>query len=181
MRTTRIALLTTLLTAMVYVAGQALAGVPNVELVTFLSFAAGYLLGAGPGAVVGACGMAAHSLFNVMGAVPPPVWIAQIACYALIGATGGWVGPALLRVGNRLVASVLAALTGALLTLVYQGVVNAISFFVFTSDVTVWAFVWGGVAFAAVQFAWNAALFFAALCPTLRVLSRFRDEVAPAR
>jgi hypothetical protein len=180
MKTTRIVLLTTLLTAMVYVAGQALAGVPNVELVTFLSFASGYLVGPGLGAVVGACGMAAHSLFNVMGAVPPPVWIAQIACYALIGATGGWLGPAIAGIRKRLAASTTAALTGSLLTLVYQLVVNVVSFAVFTSGVSLWAFVAGGIAFASIQFVWNAALFFAALPPTLRVLTRLRDEVAPA-
>jgi len=181
MRTTRTVLLTTLLAAMVYVAGQALAGVPNVELVTFLSFASGYLLGAGLGALVGACGMAAHSLFNIMGAVPPPVWIAQVACYALIGAAGGWLGPMIAGIRARMLASVVAAATGSLLTLFYQAVVNLVSFTIFTSGVSVWAFVWGGIAFASVQFVWNAAFFFAALRPTLRVLTRFRDEVAPAR
>jgi hypothetical protein len=181
MRTTRLALLTTLLIAMVFVAGQALAGVPNVELVTFLSFVSGYLLGPVLGGVVGAAGMAAHSLFNVMGAVVPPVWIAQLVCYALVGAAGGVAGPGIARARARVTAPILAGLVGAVLTLFYQGVINVVSFFAFASDMSVWVFVWGGIAFGAVQIAWNATLFFAVIPPTLRVLARYRREIAPVR
>jgi len=181
MKNTRVALLMALLTAMVFVAGQALAGVPNVELVTFLSFVSGYLLGPLFGGIVGACGMAAHSLFNVMGAVVAPVWVAQIICYALVGAAGGVIGPAIARARTRVVAPIAAGLSGAGLTVVYQIVVNAVSYYAFASDVSVWVFIWGGIAFGAVQIAWNAALFFTVVPPTVRVLARYRREIALTR
>jgi len=177
MKRTRAALLSALLTALVFVAGQALAGVPNVELVTVLVFIAGYLLGPALGAVVGAAGMGAHSLLNVMGAVAPPVWLAQLACYALVGVVGGIAGPALARMRRHGLASVLAAVLGAGLALFYQLVVNAVAFFIFSSGVSVWVYVWGGVAFATVQVAWNGAVFLF-VPATLRVLARYRREVA---
>jgi hypothetical protein len=181
MKRTRALLLSALLTALVFVVGQALAGVPNVELVTLLVFLAGYLLGPVGGMVVGAAGMAAHSLFNVMGAAAPPVWIAQWVCYALVGLAGALVGPALARVTRRGVAALLAAATGAALVLFYQAAVNAVAFFTFSSGVSLWVYLWGGIAFAAVQVVWNAAVFLLALMPTLRVLARYRRELGAAR
>lgn len=178
MKRTRAALLSALLTALVFVGGQALAGIPNVEVVTFLVFISGYLLGPVLGAVVGAAGMAAHSLFNVMGAVAPPVWVTQWICYGVVGLAGGIAGPALARIRRRGLATGLAAVTGAALVLFYQLAVNAAAFFSFSSGVSVWVFVWGGIAFGAVQVLWNAALFLLAIPPTLRVLAPYRRELA---
>jgi hypothetical protein len=181
MRTTRLVLLASLLVALIFAAGQALAGIPNVELVTMVAFVSGYLLGPALGAAVGAAGMGAHSLFNVLGAVAPPVWIAQIVCYGLVGWAGGVAGPALARVRSRTRAALLAAVTGGLLVAAYQVAVNAVAFYTFTSDVPVWTYVWAGVAFGAIQLAWNAVVFGVALPPMLRVLSRHRRELRPER
>lgn len=177
MKRTRAALLSALLTALVFVAGQALAGIPNVELVTFLVFVSGYLLGPALGALVGAAGMGAHSLFNVMGAAPPPVWVAQWMSYALVGVAGGLLGPPLSRLARRGVAAVACALSGVVLVLLYQLLVNGVAFLVFASGVSVWVYLWGGILFASVQLAWNAAVFFLAMPPVLRVLARHRDEL----
>jgi hypothetical protein len=181
MKTTRTLLLASLLAAMIYAVGQALAGVPNVELVTALSFVSGYLLGPAWGAVVGATGMGAHSLFNVMGTVAPPVWLAQVGCFALIGVTGGTVGPGIARDSARTRAAVRAALTGVVLVLVYQLVVNLVAFYTFTNDVPVWTYVWGGIIFGAMQVGWNAVVFGIAMPPMLRVLARYRRELRNAR
>ncbi|HXV14689.1 MAG TPA: hypothetical protein VEC56_10845 [Candidatus Krumholzibacteria bacterium] len=177
MRTTRLVLLASLLVAMIFATGQALAGIPNVELITALAFVSGYLLGPALGAAVGAAGMGAHSLFNVMGAVAPPVWLAQVACFALVGCAGGLLGPVLARARGRVRAAALAAAVGALLVLVYQLVVNVVAFYTFANDVEVWVYVWGGVAFGAMQVAWNAAFFAVAMPPMLRVLARHRREL----
>src|SRR5512140_3836003 len=128
MRATRITLLACLLTALVYAAGEALAGVPNVEVITLLVFIAGYLLGPGWGAVVGGAGMGAHSLFNALGTVAPPVWIAQVACYAFAGWCGAWIGPRIAALSTRTAQSLVAALTGVVLVVLYQLVVNVVSF-----------------------------------------------------
>jgi hypothetical protein len=181
MRATRVTLLASLLTALIFATGQALAAVPNVEAITFLSFASGYLLGPGPGMLVGACGMGAHSLFNVMGAAPPPVLLAQVLCYGAVGLAGALAGPAVVRLRSRAAAVAASAAAGAGLVILYQLVVNVVSFVTFASGVPLATYVWGGVAFGAVQMAWNAALFGAALPPTLRVLARHRRELAPGR
>jgi hypothetical protein len=144
-----------------------------------LAFVSGYLLGPVLGAVVGAAGMGAHSLFNVLGAAAPPVWIAQVVCYGFIGWVGGWAGPGLARVHSRVRAALLAALTGAVLVVVYQVAVNGVAFYTFTGDVAVWTYVWAGVAFGAIQIIWNAAVFGLALVPMLRVLARHRRELRP--
>jgi hypothetical protein len=179
MRTTRLVLLASLLVAMIVAAGQALAPIPNVELVTTLAFVSGYLLGPVLGAAVGAAGMGAHSLFNVLGAAAPPVWIVQVVCYGLIGWVGGMAGPGLARVHSRVRAAFLSALTGAVLVVVYQVAVNGVAFYAFTSDVAVWTYVWAGVAFGTIQIIWNAVVFGVALPPMLRVLARHRRELRP--
>jgi len=179
MRTTRLVLLASLLVATMFAAGQALAPIPNVELVTTLAFVSGYLLGPALGAAVGAAGMGAHSLFNVLGAVAPPVWIAQVVCYGFVGWVGGVAGPRLARVPSRVRAALLSALTGAALVLVYQIVVNGVAFYTFTGDVDVWTYVWAGVAFGALQVAWNAVTFGVAMPAMLRVLARHRGELRP--
>lgn len=177
MRATRITLLACLLTALIYAAGEALAGVPNVEVVTLLVFLSGYLLGPWWGAVVGGAGMGAHSLFNAMGSVAPPVWIAQVVCYAFIGFCGAWIGPRIARLSARAVQALASAAAGLVLVLVYQLVVNMVSFRTFATRVPLLTYVWGGIAFAAIQMVWNAALFFVTLPPTLRVLGKARREL----
>jgi hypothetical protein len=177
MRATRITLLACLLTALIYAGGEALAGVPNVEVVTLLVFIAGYLLGPWWGAVVGGAGMGAHSLFNALGTVAPPLWISQVVCYAFIGFCGAWIGPRIARMSTRTLQALSSAAAGVLLVLFYQLVVNTVSFRTFAAHVPLWTYVWGGIAFAAVQMVWNAALFFVTLPPTLKVLGRARREL----
>ncbi len=177
MRATRVTLLASLLTALIFASGQALAAIPNVETITFLCFVSGYLLGPWVGMLVGACGMGAHSLFNVMGAAPPPVWISQVICYGAIGGAGAVIGPAVARIRSRAAAAALAGAAGAVLVTVYQVVVNAVSFVTFATGIPLLTYVWGGVAFGAIQVAWNAVLFGAALPPTLHVLARHRREL----
>jgi hypothetical protein len=178
MRATRLTLLACLLTALIYAAGVALAGIPNVEAVTLLAFLSGYLLGPWWGAAVGGAGMGAHSLFNVMGAAPPPVWIAQVVCYALIGMCGAWLGPRIAGMEARTAQGIMAAIIGVVLVFIYQLVVNVASFLAFAAHVSLWTYVWGGVVFAAVQLVWNAALFFVAVPPALHVLGRARRELS---
>jgi hypothetical protein len=178
MRATRITLLACLLTALVYAAGEALAGIPNVEVITLLIFIAGFLLGPWWGAVVGGAGMGAHSLFNALGTVAPPVWIAQVVCYAFIGLCGAWLGPRIAALATRTSQSLASAAAGIVLVLGYQLVVNVASFAAFAAHVPLWTYVWGGLVFAAIQVVWNAALFFVALPPTLKVLGKARRELS---
>jgi len=178
MRTTRITLLACLLTALIYAAGEALAGIPNVEVITLLVFISGFLLGPWWGMVVGGAGMGAHSLFNALGTVAPPVWIAQVVCYAFIGLCGAWLGPRIAAQKTRTAQALLSAAAGFALVTIYQLVVNTASFSAFAANVPLWTYVWGGLAFAAIQMVWNAALFFVTLPPTLKVLGKARRELS---
>lgn len=177
MRATRSILLACLVTALIYAAGEALAGIPNVEAITLLAFIAGYLLGPWWGMVVGGAGMGAHSLFNALGAAPAPVWVSQVVCYALIGLCGAWIGPRIATLGSRTAQALASAATGVLLVLLYQVVVNVASFVAFAAGVPLLTYVWGGVAFAAIQIVWNAALFFVTLPPALKALGKARREL----
>lgn len=180
MTSTRRALLTSLFIALVVAGGQALAAVPNVEVVTFLVFVAGFLLGPRLGALVGGVGMGAHSMFNVMGAAMVPVLAVQVASYAAVGFAGGVVGPWLATRLGRIAGAAVACLAGAALVLGYQLLVNIATFYVFTNDATLWAYIWGGVVFSAIQILWNAGLFLVAMRPTLMVLERYRAELGTA-
>jgi len=177
MISTRRALLASLLIALTVAAGQALAGVPNVELVTLLVFLSGFLLGARIGAIGGAVAMGAHSLFNVMGAVVAPMLAVQVLAYAGVGVAGAVVGPAIMRLDRPALQAVAAAVAGAACALVYQLLINVTAYFTFIGTDSLIAFVWGGVAFAAVQIVWNGAVFAVALPSTIRVLERFRGEL----
>lgn len=74
-------------------------------------------------------------------------------------------------------AAVASAALGALLVFIYQVAVNVVAFYTFTSDVDVWVYVWGGIAFAAVQLVWNGVVFGVAVPPMLRVLARQRRQL----
>jgi hypothetical protein len=64
------------------------------------------------------------------------------------------------------------------LVTIYQLVVNTTSFSAFAANVPLWTYVWGGLAFAAIQMVWNAAVFFVTLPPTLKVLGKARHELS---
>ena len=87
--------------------GYALAGVPNVELMTLTVFTAGYLLGGVLGALVGAVSITLHSVFNPLGAALPPLLAAQICGFVLIGTTGGWLGRVIAGMNKKWFAAAL--------------------------------------------------------------------------
>lgn len=180
MNRTRRALLASLLVALAAAVGYALAGVPNVELVTVIVFVSGFLLGPKLGAAVGAASWAIHSLFNPMGVALPPVLAAQVAGGAVIGAVGGVLGPRLLVVPAAWAAALAAGAAGLLLTLVYQVLVNVAAFYSFVDDRAtdaLWKFVLAGLAFTAMHLVWNTAAFLVILRPLLSVLDRYRQEL----
>jgi len=180
MNRTRRATLAGLLVALTVAAGFALAGVPNVELVTLLIFTSGFLLGPRLGPVVGAVSWGLFSGLNPMGAAVPPVLAAQIASGALVGLAGGVLGPILLKLPVRWVSVLLCTVTGFLLTLVFQATVTAAAFLTFADDRAAgafWAFMVGGIVFTFTHLLWNTAVFLLTLRPLLSVLDRYRLEL----
>jgi hypothetical protein len=105
-----------MLIALAVALGWLLATVPNVEAISAVSFFSGYLLGAGMGAVVGGASILVFSVLNPLGPSFPLVLAAQVLVMALIGACGSLWRYLVMVVGR---AEFLAALLGAVLTLIY--------------------------------------------------------------
>ncbi len=180
MRETRKALLASLMVALAVSLGYALAGVPNVELMTLTVFTAGYLLGGALGAMVGAASITLHSVFNPLGAALPPLLAAQICGFVLIGTTGGWLGRVIADMDRKRAAAALGGVAGLVLTLVYDILTNIGAFFTVTGEyapTNLFAFVAAGVAFTVLHLAWNTGVFLMTLKPMLNVFARFRSEL----
>ena len=110
--------LSALFTALSVTLGYMLAGVPNVELMTLCVFLSGVFLGPNLGAVVGALSILFYSIFNPFGPALPPLIIAQVCAFSLIGFSGGLLRR-YIRSGDRRAAMISAA-SGLVLTLVYD-------------------------------------------------------------
>lgn len=180
MHRTRRALLGCLLVALAVSIGMALSAVPNVELVTLIVFAAGFLLGPRAGSCVGAAAAALFSMFNPLGAALPPLVVAQALGQLAVGLSGGLLGPILEGIRNRFVASAAAAVLGFALTVFYDVLTNAGAYVTMSGDKSVEGlvkFTIAGILFVGIHIAWNTIVFGAALVPILRVLSRYREEL----
>ena len=165
--------------ALVVALGYALAGVPNVELMTLGTFLSGTTLGWRSGAFVGAAAMTLYSSLNPYGIAPPPVFAAQILGMALVGTAGGLARSR--RPGGRraraLASIPLGASVGALLTLLYDVLTNLGTAWSIGMLRDPWPVVAGGLAFGAWHLVWNAALF-AAAAPALTSALRRREEAS---
>ena len=146
-------------------AGLALSLVPNVELVTLVVFCAGCVLGWSGGLWVGGVGMVlyvfANSALRGFSVSPLPLLAAQAAGMGLAGMGGAWWRRLWLSRGkpNRVVMWWLPVF-GALLTLVYQILLNGVSTWLFSGgDGAGWAFFLSGMGFGMVQVVSNAVVF----------------------
>jgi hypothetical protein len=72
------------------VAGLALSAIPNVELVTAVSFTAGFLLGTSAGVLTGGLTEGLFAGFHPMGSSLGLLLVTQIFGMALAGAAGSW-------------------------------------------------------------------------------------------
>jgi len=155
--------------------GFLLSGVPNIELMSLMTFVAGAVLGPLRGMVVGAGAMGLYSGLNPYGMAPPPTFAAQVIGAAAIGAAGGWASPggALMRTRAAWRAP-LGAAVGVALTLLYDVLTNlgtAVSMGAWRDP---WPFLVGGISFGVWHIVWNGAFFGVGLPPLLGVLARRR-------
>ena len=103
--------------------GYALTYVPNVEIMTLMAFAGGWLTGALGGAAVGVLGMVIYTFINPYGAAVPLVAAAQILSLGLVGVCGGlWSRRG--GVGPRNPSALRLGALGVGLTLVYDFATN---------------------------------------------------------
>jgi hypothetical protein len=169
-RRERTIILAALFTALSVALGFLLAGIPNVELMTLTVFLAGLFCGARLGSACGAFSMALHSLLNPLGPAPPPLLVAQIAGFSLIGGAGAlakrWIAP----LGARGAAA--SAIAGFLVTLAYDALTTLATAFVALGPSRI-AEGLGGIVLAGALFvAWhvgiNTAVFALAVVPLMR-------------
>lgn len=112
---TRIALFA----ALIYVLSMATAFLPNVKLIFFLVFVAGFLWGAWAGLLVGGIGMGLWTTFNPYGPAGIPVMIAQIVGAAAGGPVGYFFGKLRWRKFPVVLLYVSLALCGIVCTLLF--------------------------------------------------------------
>jgi len=143
------------LAALAIASGYALAALPNVELVTFVVFLSGVLLGSRSGMRVGALAAIGFGLLNPNGLPGPPLLTALVVSRMLIGIAAGWFRPVVLTgsVTRRVVGLVAAAFA---CTLVFQ----TLTTIALALTLGQWrATLVGAVPFALTNLAWNVAFF----------------------
>ncbi len=148
------------LAALAVASGYCLAGVPNIEVMTLVVFASGWVIGTGGGAAAGAIGMFVFTMANPYGAAVPLLAGAQVGCMGLVGACGGlWaraLGSRSAGLRGASVSPLALGLLGALLTLVYDLVTNVAIGITFSQLLPTLA---AGVPFALVHVLANALVF----------------------
>jgi hypothetical protein len=137
---------TALLAGLCAALGYALAGVPNVELLTAAVWTCGLLEGPRRGARIGFVAEALFAGLNPMGITPPPLYAAQVLGMTGVGAAGGAWAPLFRRCGVAAQAG-LAAASGFWLTLVWDVLTNLAVWVTVRESASPWALVAGGLSF----------------------------------
>jgi hypothetical protein len=151
--------------------------IPNVELLTFVIFSSGFLLGMIEGLAVGIIAMSIYTTLIAPYGIPPlPIAAAQILSMGLIGFSGGLacrMSPLFLKPNaptRPLLFSLILAGFGFILTLIYDLLTNLAVAFVMGQF---WPVMVAAVPFALLHLASNLVIFLV-LSPLLIRLSKSR-------
>lgn len=166
-------ILVALFIALSVVLGYLLAEIPNVELMTLSVFLSGVFLGTAAGAVVGAVSILFYSVFNPYGAALPPLVVAQLAGFVIIGVFGGLLASAVRRANAA--AVVISAAAGFILTLIYDVLTTAATAVIALGVGNVFSGFAGvflaGSVFVAIHALSNTAIFTIAVVPIVKVIA----------
>lgn len=104
--------------------GYSLLLIPNVELITFIVFTAGLVMGPAWGLLVGATSEFVFSALNPLGSglVFPPLIIGQVAGMALTGLMGGVLKPFFWRKFLNTPGILALGVTGFILTFIFDSI-----------------------------------------------------------
>jgi hypothetical protein len=155
------------------VAGLALSGVPNVELVTAICFIAGFMLGPVAGMIAGGLTEALFAGFNPMGSSFGLVLVAQVIGMMLAGLAGS-LAAVLVRGREKGLwyASVMVGL-GIFVTLVFDLITNlAFPLMAGFSVSELWVTLAAGVPFALIHLVSNTLVFLIIVVPFVPRLER---------
>ncbi len=155
-----------LFSALIYVLSWATVYVPNLNLIFFIVFSAGYLWGGLAGALVGAVGMGLWTTFNPYGPADIPVMLAQVIGAALGGLIGAIAARYDLQSRSAFVRSSLMATFGIACTVLFYLPVNSVDAWVYQPFMPRFVV---GLAWASIAIGANAVIF-PLLFGVLRVL-----------
>ena len=161
---TRVALFSTL----IYVFSWATVYLPNMKVIFFVIFAAGFLWGAMAGGLVGIIGMGLWTFFNPFGPAGLPVAIAQLLGAGLCGPIGALMQRIQWHKLGRLSLNVMLITGGALCTLLYFLPVNLVDAWVYQPF---WPRFISSLPWTAISLATNMVVF-----PLLFPVARFLFE-----
>ncbi len=162
-------------TALAVSFGYLLFFIPNVELITSVIFASGWLFGSSVGVTVGGISFAIFSLFNPLGASLPPLFIAQVTGGMLIGSAGG-LFRIILSGLSPFLRVVILGIGGGFLTLIYDVLTNIGGFIAFTTEETFLAYLTTGIVFSLLHVVSNVLIFSILLFPTLKRVENLVNE-----
>jgi len=144
-----------MLTALAVVLGHALAAVPNIELVTLTVFIAGLHAGPMGGIITALTTTVYFNYLNPAGQVLLPVLVGQGMGWSVVALAGA-------RFGRRRRSWVAWCLAGAIVTVIYQAVVNG-AYVWLCCPVASWteraAVLMAGLSFSVVHVVGNTAIF----------------------
>jgi len=169
-----------LFVALSVVLGYLFAAVPNVELMTLSVFLGGIFLGVRLGIVIGMLSILIFSLFNPYGPPLPPLALAQVFGYGLIGLAGGVLGGRLSC--GRKEAVIVSAAAGLILTLMYDFLTTCASAVIvlglegFISGVQ--GFFAAGLLFVILHTVSNTVIFAVTVVPVVGVVSAWERRRA---
>jgi len=162
-----------MLSALAIVLGQFLAPIPNVELITLVVFAAGYLGGYTGGIVTALTTTICFNFLNPMGAVILPVLAIQGVSWSIVAAGGA----SFYIVCGEKFEKYYLAIAGALVTLQYQVFLNIAFFLFFTDQRSIKAFtvvIIAALPFSLVHIVWNTAVFYSIGKRVLEIVGKHR-------
>jgi hypothetical protein len=154
----RIRLLTriALFAALCYVTSLATLALPNVKLLFFVVFSAGFLWGIGPGILVGLFGIGLWTFFNPFGPAGLPMSIVQMIGGAVCGIVGALFFYLPWEKMSRLMLSVSLILASLVVTLLFFVPVNLLDAWLFGPF---WPRFWMGMSWSVFSIAANALIF----------------------
>ncbi len=156
-----------LLVALIYVLSWGTSLLPNINLIFFFVFIAGFTWGTIPGIITGGLGMALWTIFNPYGPAATPVMLAQIIGASLSGPVGGFFRYRNLETKSKIFQNIVLVIAALSSTIFYYLPVNLVDAWVFQPFLP--RFI-TGMGWSLISIVGNAIIFpllFAALKPFL--------------
>ena len=145
-----------LFSALIYVLSWVTVYIPNVNLIFYIVFSAGFLWGAMTGVLVGAIGMGLWTMFNPYGPADIPVMCAQVVGASLSGPIGALFAHSDWQSRSPFARALLMVASGMLCSLLFYLLVNTVDAWVYQPF---WPRFTVGLAWTSVAVGANAVIF----------------------